>query len=302
MPCRPHSSGEETRMVASTTTSIRVKHALTPQKSGFLAAGFSHTLNPYKGCGFGRTGCPFCYVRESPVGKFGPTAWGQWVMQKVNIAAVLEVELCRPCARAYRVFMASATDPYQPAEARARLSRHCLEVFGVYAVAWLVVQTRSLLVQRDFDLLASLPFVTLNVSIETDLPHVHQRFTRSSASPERRLCLVREALAQGIPTQITVAPLLPHSPRFVESLTQAVGERGRVIVDTFFDGDGSGGMRSARLGMDCWLTAAGFPGWFEHCQAYAQELMQQLTAHLGPERVLWSAVGFADHAILMDAS
>ena len=44
-----------------------VKYALTPQKGGFLAGGFSHTLNPYKGCGFGRTGCPFCYVRESPV-------------------------------------------------------------------------------------------------------------------------------------------------------------------------------------------------------------------------------------------
>jgi DNA repair photolyase len=286
-------------MVAHGLTSIHVKHALTPQKGGFLAAGFSHTLNPYQGCGFGRTGCPFCYVRESPVGKFGPTAWGSWVVQKMNIATVLAAELRRGCARDYRVFMASATDPYQPAEAQARLSRHCLEVFGVNSIAWLVVQTRSLLVQRDFDLLASLPFATLNVSIETDLPQVHQRFTRSSALPERRLRLVREALAQGIPTQITVAPLLPHSPCFAESLAQAVGERGRVIVDTFFDGDGSGGVRSTRLGMDGWLAETGFPGWFERCQTYAQELMQRLTAYLGPERVLWSAVGFADPTILM---
>jgi DNA repair photolyase len=287
----------EANMVASLTTSIHVKHALTPQKGGFLAAGFSHTLNPYKGCGFGRTGCPFCYVRESPVGKFGPTAWGSWVVQKVNIATVLEVELRQPRARTYRIFMASATDPYQAAEARALLSRHCLEVLGAHPVAWLVVQTRSLLVQRDFDLLASLPFGTLNISIETDLPDVHQRFTRSSASPERRLGLVRQALAQGIPTQITVAPLLPSSPRFVESLAQAVGERGRVIVDTFFDGDGSGGVRSARLGMDRCLTTAGFPGWFERCQIHAQDLMQQLTAYLGPERVLWSAAGFGDQSI-----
>lgn len=283
--------------MTSPTTSIQVKHALTPQKGGFLAAGFSHTLNPYKGCGFGRTGCPFCYVRESPVGKFAPIAWGSWVVQKVNIATVLEIELRQSRARAYRVFMASATDPYQATEARALLSRHCLEVFGAHPVAWLVVQTRSLLVQRDFDLLASLPFVTLNISIESDLPDVHQRFTRSSASPERRLGLVRQALAQGIPTQITVAPLLPSSPRFVEHLVQAVGERGRVIVDTFFDGDGSGGVRSARLGMDRQLSAAGFPGWFARCQRHAQDLMQQLTAYLGPERVLWSAAGFANQSI-----
>lgn len=103
-----------------------VKHALTPQKGGFLAGGFSHTLNPYKGCGFGRTGCPFCYVRESPIGTLGPAAWGNWVIPKDNIATVLETELRRPKARHYRVFMSSATDPYQPAEARLELSRHCL--------------------------------------------------------------------------------------------------------------------------------------------------------------------------------
>src|SRR4030095_6092167 len=55
---------------------ITVKRALTPQKGGFLASGFTHTLNPYVGCAFGRVGCPFCYVRESPVGQFGPAAWG----------------------------------------------------------------------------------------------------------------------------------------------------------------------------------------------------------------------------------
>jgi DNA repair photolyase len=287
-------------MVANMMTGISIKYALTPQKRGFLAAGFSHTLNPYKGCGFGRTGCPFCYVRESPVGKLGPAAWGSWVVQKVNIAEVLDVELRKPHARAYRVFMASATDPYQPAEAQACLSRHCLEVFGHYPVTWLVVQTRSLLVQRDFDLLAALPFVTLNVSIETDLPDVHRCFTRSSASSARRFELVREALSRGIPTQITVAPLLPYSPRFADSLVQAVGTRGRIIIDTFVDGDGSGGVRSAKLGMDRWLTEAGFPGWFKRCQSYAQELMQPLLSRLGRERVLWSATGFCERFPPMD--
>jgi DNA repair photolyase len=281
-------------MVANITTGISVKYALTPQRSGFLAAGFSHTLNPYKGCGFGRTGCPFCYVRESPVGKFGPATWGSWLLQKVNIAEVLDVELRKPQARAYRVFMASATDPYQPAEAQACLSRRCLEVFGHYPITWLVVQTRSLLVQRDFDLIAALPFVTLNVSLETDLPDVHRCFTRSSASPARRLDLVRTALARGIPTQITVAPLLPHSPDFAASLVQAVGTRGRIIVDTFVDGDGSGGVRSAKLGLDHLLTEAGFPGWFQRCQLHAQALMQPLLSRLGPERALWSARGFCE--------
>src|SRR5438093_4643236 len=186
--------------------SITVKRALTPQKGCFLASGFSHTLNPYVGCAFGRVGCPFCYVRESPVGQFGPAAWGTWVSQKANIAEVLEQELRKPAARQYRVFMASATDPYQPAEARAGLTQRCLAVLRAHPIDWLVVQTRSLLVQRDFAVLAKLPFATLNVSIETDLLDVHRPLTRSPAAPERRLTRVRTALAHGSCTQITLAP------------------------------------------------------------------------------------------------
>src|SRR5262245_41523257 len=281
------------RIEAEDERLVTVKRALTPQKGGFLASGFTHTLNPYVGCAFGRVGCPFCYVRESPVGQFGPAAWGTWMRQKVNIAEVLEQELRKPAARHYRVFMASATDPYQPAEASACLTQRCLAVLRSHPVAWLVVQTRSLLVQRDFALLAALPCATLNVSIETDLLEVHRHFTRSSASPARRLTLARLALARGIFTQITVSPLLPSSSNFAETLTHTVGEKGRVIVDTFLDGDGSGGQRSARLGMDALLAEAGSPGWFARCREHAHELRQRLLPLLGPERVLWSAEGFS---------
>src|SRR5919199_7007751 len=109
------------------TTWIANKTILTPT-GGFLAPGFTHSLNPYVGCAFGRVGCPFCYVRESPVRQFGPGAWGTWVRQKVNIAEVLEQELRKPAARHYRVFMASATDPYQPVEVSACLTQRCLTV------------------------------------------------------------------------------------------------------------------------------------------------------------------------------
>jgi DNA repair photolyase len=272
-----------------------VQQALTPQKGGFLAGGFTHTLNPHKGCAFGRTGCAFCYVRESPMGRFGTSPWGTWVVPKTNIAEVLASELRRPQARQYRIFMSSATDPYQPAEARACLSQRCLEIFQQHPVMWLVVQTRSLLVRRDFALLARLPFVSLNISLETDLLDVHRRFTHSSAAPERRLHLVHDAIECGIMAQITVSPMLPHSPAFAERLAWAVGDHGRVLVDTLLDGDGSGGRRSARLGMPRLLADAGFPDWFDRCQEHAQDLRTRLSTLLGPERVLWSAQGFANN-------
>ena len=271
---------------------VTVKQALTPQKGGFLAGGFTHTLNPFKGCGFGRTGCSFCYVRESPLGKFGTEIWGHWTTEKTNIAKLLERELRRPGASGYRVFMSSATDPYQPLEAQACLSRNCLEVFQAYPVEWLVIQTRSLLVRRDFDLISRLSFATLNVSIETDLLEVHQRFTRSSATPERRLHMVKEALDIGITATITVSPHLPSSPCFAERLAAAVGDYGRVIVDTFINGDGSGGRRSVRLGMQHALAMAGYPGWFERCHEHAHNLQTQLARLLGADRVLYSSDGF----------
>jgi DNA repair photolyase len=222
-------------------------------------------------------------------------------MLKSNIAEVLEAEISKPQARHFRVFMSSATDPYQPAEARACLSQQCLTVFQQWCVEWLVLQTRSLLVRRDLPLLAQLPFVTLNMSIETDLVSVHQRFTHSSAEPERRLHLVHDAIEKGIMSQITVSPMLPHSPAFAERLAWAVGNRGRVIVDTFIDGDGSGGQRSARLGMSRVLAETGFPGWFERCRDHAQDLRARLTTLLGPKRVLWSAQGFANNPLGNDA-
>src|SRR5436190_10399592 len=96
---------------------IQCKSILTAT-GGFLHS-FTHTLNPYAGCGFGTNGCGvYCYVAESPVGRFGRGAWGAWVDAKVNAAAMLEKELRRsPNPDQLRIFMSSATDPYQGSEA-----------------------------------------------------------------------------------------------------------------------------------------------------------------------------------------
>ena len=87
--------------------------------------------------------------------------------------------------------------------------------------------------------------------------------------------------------------LVAEFSNFAETLAHAVGEKGRVIVDTFLDGDGSGGQRSTRLGMDTLLADAGFPDWFVRCREHAYELRRRLLPLVGPERVLWSAEGFS---------
>ena len=163
---------------------------------------------------------------REPVGQFGPAAWGTWVRQKVISPRCWSRNRANP-PRGTIGYLWPRQRTRTSAEASAGLTQRCLAVLRSHPIAWLVVQTRSLLVQRDFALLAQLPFVTLNVSIETDLPEVYRRFTRSSAAPERRLTLVRLALARGIFTQMTVSPLLPSSAYFAETLVHAVGEKGR---------------------------------------------------------------------------
>src|SRR5947207_2471277 len=123
---------------------VQCKSILTAT-GGFLSS-YTHTLNPYTGCGFGAPGgCGvYCYVAESPVGRFGPGPWGSWVTAKENAAVKLSEELGRrPDPERLRVFLGSATDPYQPLEGRLKLTQAVLSVFHARPVGLLVVQTRS---------------------------------------------------------------------------------------------------------------------------------------------------------------
>src|SRR5438477_10564754 len=104
------------------TLLTEAKSILTPQKSGFLAAGpypFTHALSAYTGCGFGQTTCGlYCYAQFLPNWSFSGlnTAWGQGVLVKSNAADMLEKTLHGMKAttrQRLRITMSSTTDPYQ---------------------------------------------------------------------------------------------------------------------------------------------------------------------------------------------
>ena len=188
------------------------RRLLTPT-GGYLSA-FSHTLNPYAGCAFGDRGCGvYCYVAESPIGRFASRPWGQWLRVKTNAAEALRRELERqPRLDEIRIFMSSATDPYQPAESQYRITRSILEVFRELPVGLLLLQTRSPLVERDLDLLAELPFVWLSMTVETDDDEVRRALTPTCPGIERRFAAMRRARERGIAVQAAVSPVLPHHP------------------------------------------------------------------------------------------
>ncbi len=270
----------------------RASRALNPT-GGFLA-GFAYSLNPYVGCAFGDSGgCPFCYVRALAIARRGGRSWGSWVVAKANLAEMLEAEL-KALGRAGHldrttVFMSSATDPYQGLERSAKLSRGALEAFIRHPIRRLLLQTRSPLVERDLDLLRQLGArVIVSITLETDDDAVRRALTPTSPSVERRLRTARLMKKEGVPVQLAIAPMMPNHPERFAALADEAADR--VIVDTYFAGDGACGRRSRALGIGELYARLGYEGWFR--PGAEAELMRALRARLGEERVLFSREGF----------
>ncbi|HKF29647.1 MAG TPA: radical SAM protein [Candidatus Binataceae bacterium] len=273
-------------------TSQPATRALTPT-GGFLK-GFAYSLNPYVGCGFGAGGgCPFCYVRMLPVAHAQKGGWGEWVIAKSNLPDLLEKELCalERAARldAVTVFMSSATDPYQGIERRLELSRRSLERFRRHRIRRLLVQTRSPMVERDIELLRALGgSLSVSITLETDDESVRRAITPTSSSVERRLLTCTRLRDAGIFVQVAIAPMLPNHPARFAEMVDKVSDR--VVLDTYFDGDGAKGRRSRALGVGELYERLGYARWFK--PGAERELLARLQARMGHDRVLFSQAGF----------
>jgi DNA repair photolyase len=90
-----------------------------------------------------------------------------------------------------------------------------------------------------------IPYACLSVTIETD-DQAYLKRLKGGPLLEKRWELVREAHSYGVHTQITVSPCLPYTSveQFGERLLQSGAHR--LVIDTFVDGDGSDGERTAR--------------------------------------------------------
>jgi DNA repair photolyase len=152
-----------------------------------------------------------------------------------------------------------------------------------------LLQTRSPLIERDIELLQRLGrSVIASITIETDDESVRRAFTPTSPSIARRLSCARRLREAGIFTQLAISPMLPNNAaRFAKI---ADGAADRIIVDTYFDGDGSGGRRSRSLGIAELYARLGYAEWFS--PGAEQELLAVLRCRLGEDRVLFSRAGF----------
>lgn len=159
------------------------------------------SLNPYTGCSHD---CAYCYVPD--VAHLERDRWGSYVVVKRNLPTRLSRELKTKDAKP--VFLSSATDPYQPAEATHGITRRCLELIA--REGWPVsILTRSPLVQRDLDLITKLDEVRIGVSIPT-IDDEARRLLEPTAPPiPGRLATIEALDEAGLEPYINLAPAYP---------------------------------------------------------------------------------------------
>ena len=202
------------------TVEVQATSILTPQKVGSLAGGYQYSLNPYAGCAFS---CSYCYVPKFPSRRNTDFMdWGKWLEVKINAPELVRKERTRVFGSS--IFFSSATDPYQYAELKYRLSRKCLEQLLLYKPARLTLHTRSHLILQDLELLKKFGnTLDVGVSITTDDESVREEFEPRAPSIARRLEVLKVLSAEGISVHASVAPLLPMNPdRFIELLSPYV--------------------------------------------------------------------------------
>ena len=137
---------------------------------------------------------------------------------------MLARELARPTWEGASVVVGAATDPYQPAEGRYRLTRACLEVFAAAPNPFSII-TRGPMIVRDIDVLQQASRranVTITFSIPTLDDDVWRKSEPSTAHPRQRLRAIRELTDAGIDARVGMAPILPGVSDRPEQLAEVV--------------------------------------------------------------------------------
>lgn len=191
------------------------------------------SINPYVGCEFG---CTYCYARfahryvverahatkrlsdeQLPEyrGANGWEAFEQRIFVKAGLQTALRADLQRYHRSAQRgapIVIGTATDPYQPAERRFRLTRLVLEELAKCEGLSIGIITKSPLVTRDIDVLQCIQqrndlevHVSL-ISLDTEIVRLLEA---RSPLPAVRLRAVRRLTEAGVNAGLIVAPVLP---------------------------------------------------------------------------------------------
>ena len=189
---------------------------------------FDLSINPYRGC---EHGCVYCFARptHSYLNLSPGLDFETRIIAKVNAAERLREALS---ARSYTPLLlniGSATDAYQPAERKLRITRSIIELLAECQHPFSIV-TKSSGVERDLDLIAPMAAANLAAvyvsvtSLDAELARILEP---RAASPARRLQTIATLAKAGVPVGVSVSPVIPfiNEPE-LERILEAAAEAG----------------------------------------------------------------------------
>ncbi len=225
-PVRLSDAVLDERLRGTRFVSLAAKRVLNPPS----ATGMDYwSLNPYVGCEFG---CSYCYARYThryvverahDAGKLtdaefadyrgahGWEAFERRIFVKEQVVGALDADLKRvPLGEC--IVIGTATDPYQPAERRFRVTRAVLQRLTRCEGLSFGIITKSPLIARDRDLLLRLQErneLQVHLSLITVDARLARKLEARSPVPAVRLRALRELVDAGANAGLIIAPVLP---------------------------------------------------------------------------------------------
>ncbi len=214
---------------AAPGTVVRADHARTViSRNDSPDVPFDQSVNPYRGC---EHGCIYCFARTGHawLGLSPGLDFETKLFFKADAAERLREELASPRYRCAPLAMGTYTDPYQPVEGRLEVTRRILELLWECRHPVSIV-TKSALIERDLDLLGPMAaegLASAAVSVTTLDDELKRRMEPRTASPRRRLAVIRALSGAGVPVGALVAPVIPGlNDHEIEAIVEAVAAAG----------------------------------------------------------------------------
>ncbi len=204
----------------------RPRAALTRNDSPDLP--FRQSFNAYRGC---EHGCIYCFAR--PTHAFHGLSPGldfeSRLFAKPDGPRLLRQAFARPSYRPAVLAMGTNTDPYQPIEARFRITRAVLDLCRETGHP-VSVTTKSDRVLADLDILSDLArqgLALVMVSITTLDPALARAMEPRAAAPHRRLAAIRALAGAGVPVAVSASPMIPAlNDHELEAILEAAAAAG----------------------------------------------------------------------------
>jgi DNA repair photolyase len=184
------------------------KAILTFNKSPDI--GFDRSINAYRGC---EHGCIYCFAR--PTHAYHDLSPGldfeTKLFAKPTAAELLRKTLAKTGYKPQPIAMGTNTDPYQPIEERYRITRQILEIC-LETRHPAMITTKSARVLRDLDLLAEMALhrlIAVAVSVTSLDARLSSTLEPRATTPMKRLAALAGLVEAGVPTHISIAPVIP---------------------------------------------------------------------------------------------